>query len=508
MSVAKSLMRGSFLRVSHTMLSMVVSFIMMPIFIGELGDQWYGVWTIVSGFIGVYFIFDLGVTSAVSRYISKYVGLNKPNDINTIINTALVIFIGIGLIVALLTITLSFFSANFATTPKEVEIYRILILITGISVALEFPFNAFAGIPEGNSRYDLLTYIRITTLALGAVANYYLVTNGYGVVAIAVVGFLSARASNLGYFFLARYLFPEMKLSRKFVRKEHFFDLFHFSKWSFAVEMAGNLPYRLNTLVIGYFLSAAWVTHYVIGQRLVEYTSKFLFQATNMMTPIFTQYHAKGDYENLREKFLFVIRLNAFLGMLAIGGLVTFADIFIQRWIGDDYPESYTIVLVRIFGVIGLFIFSSVNNVLYAVNKHHLIAKITVFDGVLTLVGAVVLVQTSLGIVGVAIAATVPALIGRALILPILTARLIDLSVWRLFRSVLPMIFLGGGLISVEYYVISELNLEANYADIVIYAALFSAFYCLFMVFAGLRKHEREVLFRALPFVPWKEKKI
>lgn len=501
MSLAKSLVRGSFLRVSNTFLSMAVSFIMMPIFIQELGDRWYGVWAIVSGLIGVYFIFDLGVTSAVSRYISKYVGRDEPEKVNTIINTALAIFLSIGLVVILITITVSSFSGSFAADPAEVEVIRILILLTGISVALEFPFNAFAGIPEAHARYDLLTYIRMATLLLGAFANYFLVTNGFGVIAIAIVAFVTSRISNIGYIVLARYLFPKLRLSPSLVSREHFRDLFDFSKWSFAVEMTANLPYRFNAMVIGYFLSASWVTHFVVGQRLVEYSNKILYQATNMMTPIFTQYHAKGDIANMHEKLLFIVRLNSILGVLTIGGLITFAELFIKRWIGDSYPESYEVVCIRIFGLIGAFIFAAANNVLYAINKHSVIAKVTLFDGLISFIGAIVLVQY-MGIVGVALAATVPALIGRAIVIPYLTAKQIKMPPGQLFGACLPLIILGGVIVTLEYWAIQFIDIQAKYYQITGYALAFTIIYGAIMFFVGLKKEERHIIFRALPLVP------
>lgn len=500
MSVAKSLVRGSMLRVSHTVLSMAVSFIMMPIFINELGDKWYGIWTIVSGFMGVYFIFDLGVTSAVSRYVSRYKGLEDARAINVTINTALAIFCCIAFIVVVMSISLSFFSARLASEPEDIELIRTLILITGFSVALEFPFNAFAGIPEANSRFDLLTGIRLFTLLGGAIANYWLITEGYGVLAIAVVAFVTARLSNLGYFFLARHLFPAMKINPKLINRQTFRELFHFSKWSFAVEVSANLPYRFNTLLIGYFLSAAWVTHYVIGQRLVEYANKFLMQATNLMTPIFTQYHARGEYAEMHGKVLLMVRLNTFLGMLTIGGLYTFAELFITRWVGTEYPESYQIVYIRIIGVIGVFIFSSLNNVLYAINRHSIIAKITIFDGVFTLIGGVILVQ-SLGIVGIALAATIPALIGRGIFLPYFSAKEIRLPVIALYRACLPLILLGAVIIAAEYWVIQLIQPDATYFAIFGYATLFSLFYMVVMFFIGLGREERALIFRALPFV-------
>ena len=225
-----------------------------------------------------------------------------------------------------------------------------------------------------------------------------------------------------------------------------------------------------------------------------------LYQATNMMTPVFTQYHAKGDIRNLQEKLLFMVRLNTVLGILTVGGLITFAELFIQRWVGDDYPESYTIVCIRIFALLGAFIFAAANNVLYAINKHSLIAKVTFFDGIFSFIGAVILVQY-IGIIGVAIAVTIPALIARALVIPYLTAKEIQMSPWRLFGACMPLLALGGIVVTLEYWMIQYIDLQAKYYQIFGYALLFTIMYGLIMFFAGLKKDERNMIYRALPFV-------
>ncbi|TDT39487.1 O-antigen/teichoic acid export membrane protein [Halospina denitrificans] len=499
MSLGRSLIKGSVFRVSNTLLAMAASFIMMPVLIGELGDRWYGIWSIVAGFMGVYHTFDLGVTSAVSRYISRYLGKEDYERVNEVVNTGLVIFLGLGLLVCLFTITLANFSAYFVSSD-DVEIISLLILITGFSVALEFPFNAFAGIAEAKARFDLIAMSRILVLISSTATTYWFVTHGYGVIAIAIISFIASRVSSFLYFMIARRLFPKLIVSRRLFKKDTVKELFSFSIWSFAVELTSNLPGRANPMVIGYFLSASAVTEYVVGQRLVDYSKRLLYQATNMMTPVFTQYHARDDYANIREKLVLVTRINACLGILAISGLIIFADLFIRRWIGTGYDESYLVVVARVFGAMGIFIFSPVNNILYAINRHSLIAKITFFEGITIVLLAIYLVN-EIGIIGVALASAVPGILGRGFLLPLMCCRVISLNYFTLVREVLPIFIVGSTLGASGYYYLGTINIEAHYIEILSAALCFSVAYGLIMVLFMLKSNERALLLRAMPFL-------
>ncbi|KAA1175056.1 polysaccharide biosynthesis protein [Marinobacter salinexigens] len=500
MNLAKALVKGSLFRTSHTLITMIVSFIMMPVLIEGLGDHWYGIWAIVGGFIGVYYTFDLGVTSAVSRYISRYLGKDQSDNVNAVINTSIVIFSVLGAGIFILSLVISIFSDNFVDSVDDSRLISTLIIITGLSVALEFPFNSFAGIAEAKARYDLIALSRIIILLTSSAFTYYFVISGYGVLSVAIISFCSARLSNLVYLLIALKQFPKIKFGSRYIKRSTFKELFSFSLWSFAVELTGNLPYRTNPIIIGYFLSASSVTVYVVGQRLVEYSTKFLYQATNMMTPVFSRYHATGDYEGIREKTVLVTRINAFLGCLAISGLIIFSMPFIDRWVGHGYGEAVNVVFVRVFGTIGIFVFSQVNSVLYAMNRHSIIAKVTLIEGMSLVVLSIILVQYY-GIVGIALASTIPGLLFRGIVLPALCTKMIELPYLRLVKEVLPVMVFTVVFATLYDYVLYNYFTVRTFGEILSHSIIYAVIFLLSVAFLFLKDYEWTLLEGVAPVI-------
>ncbi|MDH4033828.1 MAG: oligosaccharide flippase family protein, partial [candidate division Zixibacteria bacterium] len=50
----------------------VVTFLFVPFITSVLGDARYGVWVIIFQTINYFTLLDLGLTSAITRYVSKY----------------------------------------------------------------------------------------------------------------------------------------------------------------------------------------------------------------------------------------------------------------------------------------------------------------------------------------------------------------------------------------------------------------------------------------------------
>lgn len=500
MKLGKLLVRGALLRTSYTVLSMAIAFLMMPLFIHNLGDDWYGIWTVISGFIGVYFVLDLGVTSAVSRYTSAAVGKDDKPEINSIVNTGLVIFLCLSVLVTMVTFIISFFSTVVVDNPEYQTVVSQVILVAGLSVALEFPFNAFAGLTEAKSRFDQLVYVRAFTLTVGAIVNYIQLTHGVGILGIAIAGFVMARISNFLYFYLAKQNFPGLVLNLRLSTKEHAKKLFSFSFWSFLISLASTLPFRANPLIIATFISPAAVTLYVVGQRLVEYANRFLNQATNMLTPSFTQHYERGEYGAIREKFLFMVRINCVGAMVTIFGLIGLSEALIVAWVGEEYLAGYGVVVVRIFGLMATFIFSNANNILYATNKHKFLAALTIIEGVALIIISIALIDFY-GILAVAIGATLPVLITRFVVLPYYVAKVIKLSPYMLFGSVakclLVLVPVGAGFV----YWSREIYGPQGFFEVAIFGIIIASLIAVLGLFTQFSSEERSKLMNSMPFL-------
>ena len=67
-----------------------VGFFLTPFIISHLGQTGYGIWVLVGSFVGYYGLLNLGVSSAIVRYIARYSAQKNTSSLNETANTALV----------------------------------------------------------------------------------------------------------------------------------------------------------------------------------------------------------------------------------------------------------------------------------------------------------------------------------------------------------------------------------------------------------------------------------
>lgn len=473
MSTAIALLKGSVTRVSQTFVSILVAFFMMPFLIHELGDHWYGIWTVVGSLAAAYHLFDMGMASAVTRYVSRSFGLKDDHQANVTINTALIIYIAIAGVIILASIAASFASRTFIDTESDKDLVQILVLIIGVSVALEFPFNALAGVASAKLRFHQVALTRIAMTLLGAGLTWWFISRGYGIVALAVITFCTARISNLLYLLICKSAFPALKVSRKLASRENSKELFQYSAWSFVIAIAYQLRNNVDNFVVAGFLSAASVTHYAIGLRLVDYLAQFLSQATNMFVPIFTAYHAQDNKQELHSKLLFITRLNLVLALIAGGGLVIFGDAFIARWMGPDYSDAYWVMVILLIGRMIGFANHPLNSAMYAANKHSIVAKIDVVEVGFNLGLSLILVQYY-GLIGVALGTMIPLLVMRLFVLPLFACRAIEMPVRDYYLCMArPLLAIATPLAIIFYWIHTDVQPD-GYPDIFGFAVLMS----------------------------------
>ncbi|ROT98395.1 hypothetical protein EB809_13930 [Marinobacter sp. R17] len=498
MSTATTLLKGSVTRVSQTFVSIAVAFFMMPFLIHKLGDHWYGIWTIIGSLAAAYHLFDMGMATAVTRYASRYLKLEDHEQANQVINTALAIYLTIAGVIALASIGISFGSRLFFDTGTDKDIIQLLVLIIGFSVALEFPFNALAGVAGARLRFHQVALARIATTLIGAALTFWFISQGYGVVALAIITFFTARVSNLLYYVICRRAFPQLRFNRRYLSRPMGKELFQYSAWSFAIAIAYQLRNNVDNFVIAGFMSAAAVTPYAIGVRLVDYLAQFLSQATNMFVPVFTGYHASGEQEEMNSKMLFVTRINLVLAMVAGGGLAIFGQAFIDRWMGADYQIAYWVMVILLVGRMIGFANHPLNSAMYAMNRHRVIAKLDMIEVACNLTLSIIFVQF-FGLIGVAFGTMIPLLILRIAFLPALACKELGIPMSRYYMSLARPILIMLPVNAIAYYFVALTGDLTDYLSIFSFAAVVATITTVIGVKLSFTTNEKELLRTLIP---------
>lgn len=490
MKTANKLLIGSVSRTALTIFNMAIAFFMMPFLIEHLGDQWYGIWTVLGSVVGYYYLVDFGITSAVQRYVAKYIAVKDEENANATINTALIIFSLLGFFLLIVTALLSYFIEYIIKNPAELHLIKLVIIILGANLALEFPFKSFTGIIGAYVRYDLISYSRFFIVVLTNGLIFYFISQGYGILALAAISFGCTQLSNIFFFLISKYLFKNMRLGTKYFRKTELRNLFGYSVWSFLVSISEQMRFRIDSLVIAGFLGPVFVTHYFIGARLADYFRETMFRATDLFTPIFTKYHATNNYDELKSKLQFVTKINSILAFFLGGIIIIVGKPFIYRWMGEKYMDAYPILVILTFAMIFEIVLNPAKSILYATAKHRYYALINTSEGIVNLGLSLTLIKFW-GINGVALGTLIPLVVFKIVLIPNFTCKLIGLPIREYLGNLAaPILFTVLYLVGHAWLVASFLT-NYTYLNIAIAGALSVPLYAIAILFLSFNGEER-----------------
>lgn len=495
MSKVKLLLRGSVLQALESIVAIAVGFITLPLMLKHLGADLYGVWVLVGGFTTLLYIFDLGFASSVTRSVASTIAVKNYEKTNSIVNSALVIYSGLALVILLVVGAIAmFYQPDVIRQVMSPGQFQWVIMIVGLSIAIEFPFKAFAGLTSAHLRYDLVAAYRIITKLLNTAALFYLLFNNYGLVAIAVLQLVTGIVSNLFFFFMAKNVYRELDVAPSYISRDIMKELFHFSSWAFLIDINRMLKERIDLFFIGGYVSLAAVSIYYVPVRLVEYTLQLLYKALNLSLPILTGNSSKGEPEKFRENLILFNRINVYFAVLTFFFFLLYGKTILYYWMGAsfDSDSAYLILLVLMGARLSALSSNGFNNALYAQAKHKVIAYINFMEAIATAILLMLfLVVTNKGPLGAAAAIAIPLCLGRLVVLPwwalkILAVRDGASLVWQSYR---PLVLLV--LVCIAY-ALMPLNAQLSLAHVIY------GFVCLLsvLVYAGmeLQLREREYL--------------
>ncbi len=124
-------------------LQIVAGLVLTPYIISNVGEARYGIWTVISTIVGYYGLLDLGIQSAVVRYVARYAGQGDYRSMNEVASTSLAIFVAGGITSPRRVWGLRVrWRISFGSQQTDREVFLAVIRITGISTAIGFRGHA------------------------------------------------------------------------------------------------------------------------------------------------------------------------------------------------------------------------------------------------------------------------------------------------------------------------------------------------------------------------------
>ena len=417
-----------------------------PYILHRLGDDAFSLWILIFSVTGYYGLFDLGIRSAIIRYVAKFSATDDHAELNRLVNTAMFGYSAIGISALSITVLATYYVHSiFPKIPLHfVPTARWLLFIVGTSVSAGFPIGVFSGILEGLQRFYLLNLTSASTTLMRALLIVIALTHGHGLVTLALITTSLPLLGGLVNAAVVFRLLP-LRFGLQYVNRASCRTIASYSGTTFVIILAGRLRFKTDALVIGTFLSAAAVTYFTIGSRLVDYASEAVSSLSQLVIPMSSQSQAKGDLDGLRKIFVLGNRACAFI-ILPIAAILTIlGKSVIEAWVGPKYvAASYPVLLILLFPSTLMLAQSVSGRTLWGMAKHRTLAWVVLAEGIANLILSIILVRRY-GIIGDAIGTAIPLICTQVLFIPGHLCRLLGINVVTYLKRafVLPILLCG-----------------------------------------------------------------
>ncbi|MGB4593269.1 MAG: oligosaccharide flippase family protein [Coriobacteriia bacterium] len=390
--------------------AMASSLLFMPLLIRSFGLSEYGLYLLASSIAAYASLVDFGVGTSLVKNVAERSARGDAKGLGKYISTALVFYIGAGLLVAALLGTVAVFAgAIFKVTPEQAHLLRNLLLVVAAASILTWPTTTGGLVLAGLQRFT----ISATTAILAAAANLgvmlavlllhqgpFTLIVGQSIVAIA------AGATNTQ---LARRALKGVRFHPSEADYAIFKDILSFSWVIFVLQLCTVVIYQqTDRIVLGVFLGAAAVTLYESAGKMQGFVMQLTQFAGSAVMPFATQLGAEGRSSSLHTLFFRGTKYVMALVLPVVVGLMILAKPIILHWLGPTFAAQslaaqvlLSYQLLHVGPVIGESIL---------ISRGH--ARRRLFNSIFVvtlgnLVLSIVLVQ-KIGIMGVVIGTAVP----------------------------------------------------------------------------------------------------
>ena len=133
-------------------------------------------------------------------------------------------------------------------------------------------------------------------LAYAPSASFFYCGPGHGILSLAIWDLCTSSVANAATIILCFRVYPRLKVA--FGRPDHatLSKLWNYSLYAFLINVAIQVVYYTDNLVVGSFSLLPAVTLYAIGGLLISYSRQIVSSMTTTFTPLASTFEAEGSY--------------------------------------------------------------------------------------------------------------------------------------------------------------------------------------------------------------------
>ena len=330
-------------------ITMLVSFLSVPLTIRYLGPERYGAWVTIGSVLAWLALTDFGLGNGLTNAVTTAAGQDRPDLARMHLSNGaflLTAIAGATGTVALAAWPFIDWSALFGITSQEARAEIGPAVGAALAIfLLQFPLGMAGKVYLAYQEGKIGSYWGAAGNVLSLVV-LLIVTQTQGglvwlVIALSGTSLLVNLASNCWVFLIHR---PVLLPRLRHVELGAMRSLGKVGGKFFLIQIMALVTFQTDNLVIGHYLGAAHVPEYSLTYTLFSYTSLPQNALFSYLWAAYTEAIARKDIAWVSRTF----HLNLWLGMaftaVAVAGIAVIAQPFIGWWAGAAVVPSVALI--------------------------------------------------------------------------------------------------------------------------------------------------------------------
>lgn len=341
------LLRNSLWNVTGLALPAIVSLASVPLLIGALGSEGYGIVTIVTSAIGYFAMLDVNLSSGAIKYLAEAHATGDRQRFAETFWFGAFFYGGIGLAGALLIL----FSADwlverlFQLPPAAHAPTAIALQIGAFGFALTQIESYLFVVPQALQRYDRSAQSEMFFGVLVNVASVVVAFAGWGVVGVIAARVVVVALNMLYMLYLIRGL--DVDIGFRWPRKEVQRALMTFSVYAYLSKLAIVMHQHGDKLVVGALAGPTALTFYTVPVTLASRILGITYRLSSVIYPRASALAAVDRIHELQPLYIGAMRYVTYLNLIALGVIVLAGDEFLRHWVGESFvAQGYPVLIL------------------------------------------------------------------------------------------------------------------------------------------------------------------
>lgn len=346
-AVKKNILYSIIIRV----ISIVVSFVIVPITIGYVSAELYGVWLTLSSIMTWVSFMDIGFTQGLKNRLTEAIAVEDWERGRELVSTTyfmmLIIFIPACVILILLAPLVDWCALLNVSSIYSGEVSKAIIVVIAFA-CIQMIVNVLVSVVAAYQKVALSTSFLVIGNILSLIVIIILTKT-----CPPSLTYLSLTSCSLpvivtliASFVLFKTSFKEVSPAISKIKACLIRDLWGLGYRFFIINIQVLVLYQSTNVLISYVSSPLEVTSYNLAYRYLNLAMMLFTIITAPLWPAYTDAYAKRDYEwmtNTRNKMQTVFLWSIFLAIV----MVAISPVFYRIWVGDkaDVPFIMTLIV-------------------------------------------------------------------------------------------------------------------------------------------------------------------